>query len=69
MKEVFSKVAISPKAKFVTFIAVEGYYRDSLSIKEALEPDTMAAYKVNGKELAQANGFPVKIDHPEDVCL
>ena len=65
LKEVFSKVAISPKAKFVTFIAVGGYYRDSLSIKEALEPDTIAAYKVNEKDLAPENGFPLRLIIPK----
>ena len=53
-----------PKAKFVTFIAVGGYYRDSLSIKEALEPDTMVAYKVNEKDLAPENGFPLRLIIP-----
>jgi DMSO/TMAO reductase YedYZ molybdopterin-dependent catalytic subunit len=64
LKEVFSKVGVSPKAKFVTFIAIGGYYRDSLSIQEALEPDTMAAYKVNGKDLAPGNGFPLRLIIP-----
>ena len=64
LKDVFSKVVISSKAKFVTFIAVGGYYRDSLSIKEALEPDTMAAYKVNEKDLAPENGFPLRLIIP-----
>jgi DMSO/TMAO reductase YedYZ molybdopterin-dependent catalytic subunit len=64
LKEVFSKVALSPKAKFVTFIAAGGYYRDSLSVKEALEADTMAAYRVNGKDLAPENGFPLRLIIP-----
>jgi DMSO/TMAO reductase YedYZ molybdopterin-dependent catalytic subunit len=64
LKEILSIVAISPKAKFVTFVAIGGYYRDSLSIKEVLEPDTMAAYKVNGKDLAPENGFPLRLIIP-----
>jgi DMSO/TMAO reductase YedYZ molybdopterin-dependent catalytic subunit len=64
LKEVFSKVKISPKANFITFHAVGGHYTDSLSIKEALEPDTMLAYKVNGKDLLPENGFPLRLIIP-----
>jgi len=64
LKEIFSKVKISSKAKFVTFVATGGQYRDSLSIKEALEPDTMLAYEVNGKNLPPENGFPLRLIIP-----
>ena len=64
LKEIFSKVKINPKAKFVTFVATGGQYRDSLSIKEALEPDTMLAYRVNDKELPPENGFPLRLIIP-----
>jgi len=64
LKEVFSKVKISPKAKFVTFHATGGLYKDSLSISEALEPETMLAYKVNGKDLPPDNGFPLRLIVP-----
>ena len=52
---------ISPKAKFVSFYATGGQYYDSLSIQEALEPDTMLAYRVNEKDLSPENGFPLRL--------
>ena len=64
LKEIFSKVKINPKAKFITFHATGGQYTDSLSIKEAIEPDTMLAYKVNGKDLPPENGFPLRLIIP-----
>jgi len=64
LKEVFSKVKISPKAKFITFHAVGGQYKDSLSIKEALEPDTMLAYRLNGEYLSADHGFPLRLIIP-----
>jgi DMSO/TMAO reductase YedYZ molybdopterin-dependent catalytic subunit len=64
LKEIFSKVKISPNAKYVTFHATGGKYRDSLSIEEALEPDTMLAYKVNDKNLLPENGFPLRLIIP-----
>jgi DMSO/TMAO reductase YedYZ molybdopterin-dependent catalytic subunit len=64
LKEIFSKVKISPKAKFVSFYATGGQYDDSLSIQEALEPDTMLAYRVNEKDLSPENGFPLRLVIP-----
>jgi DMSO/TMAO reductase YedYZ molybdopterin-dependent catalytic subunit len=64
LKEIFSKVKISPKAKYVTFHATGGKYWDSLSIDEALEPDTMLAYRVNDKNLPSENGFPLRLIIP-----
>jgi DMSO/TMAO reductase YedYZ molybdopterin-dependent catalytic subunit len=64
LKEIFSRVKISPNAKFITFHAIGGQYKDSLSIKEALEPDTMLAYKLNGKDLSADHGFPLRLIIP-----
>jgi DMSO/TMAO reductase YedYZ molybdopterin-dependent catalytic subunit len=64
LREIFSKVKISPKAKYVTFHATGGKYWDSLSIAEALEADTMLAYKVNDKNLPPENGFPLRLIIP-----
>ncbi len=64
LREIFSKVNIGPKAKFVSFYATGGQYYDSLSIQEALEPDTMLAYRVNEKDLSPENGFPLRLVIP-----
>ncbi len=64
LKEIFSKVKISPKAKYVSFYATGGKYKDSLSIQEVLEPETMLAYRLNGKELPPENGFPLRLVIP-----
>jgi DMSO/TMAO reductase YedYZ molybdopterin-dependent catalytic subunit len=64
LKEIFSKVKISPKAKYVSFYATGGKYKDSLSIQEALEPETMLAYRLNGKDLLPENGFPLRLVIP-----
>jgi DMSO/TMAO reductase YedYZ molybdopterin-dependent catalytic subunit len=64
LKEIFGKVKINPKAKHVTFHATGGKYSDSLSIQEALEPDTLLAYRLNEKNLAPENGFPLRLVIP-----
>jgi DMSO/TMAO reductase YedYZ molybdopterin-dependent catalytic subunit len=64
LKEIFSKVKINPKAKSVTFHATGGKYKDSLSMEEALESETMLAYRVNGKDLTPDHGFPLRLIVP-----
>ena len=65
LKEIFTKVKISPKAKYVSFYATGGKYKDSLSIQEALESETMLAYRLNGKDLLSENGFPLRLIIPK----
>ncbi len=64
LQEIFSKVRMNPKARFVSFYATGGKYLDSLSVQEALEPDTMLAFSVNGKDLLPENGFPLRLVIP-----
>jgi len=64
LREIFSKVKINRKAKFVSFYATGRQYHDSLSIQEALQPDTMLAYRVNEKDLSPENGFPLRLVIP-----
>ena len=64
LEEIFSKVKISPKTRFITFHATGGQYSDSLSLQEALEPDTLLAYKLNGKDLLPENGYPLRLVIP-----
>jgi DMSO/TMAO reductase YedYZ molybdopterin-dependent catalytic subunit len=64
LMQIFSKVKISPKAKYVSFHATGGKYMDSLSIQEALEAETMLAYRLNGKDLPPQNGFPLRLVIP-----
>jgi len=64
LKEVLSRVKINPRAKFITFHALGGEYQDSLSLKEALEPDTMLAYKLNDRNLSPEQGFPLRLIIP-----
>jgi DMSO/TMAO reductase YedYZ molybdopterin-dependent catalytic subunit len=61
LRDVFARVRINPKAKFVTFHATGGKYKDSLSIEEALEPETLLVYRVNGKDLPPDQGFPLRL--------
>ncbi|WP_300009093.1 molybdopterin-dependent oxidoreductase [Pseudonocardia sp.] len=47
----------------VVLTAVDGY-TDTFSIEKALDPTTMLAYRMNGDELPQRHGFPVRLVVP-----
>jgi len=56
---------VKPKetAKFVTFECADGY-ATSLSFEELSGDDVLLAYKVDGKELEEGVGFPLRLTVP-----
>ena len=64
LKVLFDKAGLKPEAAFVTFHSASGIYSDSLSIKEALEPDVMLAYMLDDKPLPEEQGKPLRLVMP-----
>lgn len=57
---VLQEVGILPEARFVVFFAVDGWW-ESLDLQDALHPQTMLAYGMNGKDLPVAHGAPIRL--------
>ncbi len=64
LKVLFDKAGLLPEAAFATFHSESGLYSDSLSIKEALEPDVMLAYMQNDEPLPEEQGRPLRLVMP-----
>ena len=64
LKIIFDMVKPRSDAVFATFHSSSGIYNDSLSIKEALEPDVMLAYMLNDEMLPEAQGRPLRLVMP-----
>jgi DMSO/TMAO reductase YedYZ molybdopterin-dependent catalytic subunit len=64
LRQIFEKVRVSPAARFVTFHAIGGKYTDSLTLDEALEPETMLAYRLNDEPLDPQQGKPIRLIVP-----
>jgi DMSO/TMAO reductase YedYZ molybdopterin-dependent catalytic subunit len=47
------------------FVSAERPYNDSLTLDEALLPDAMLAYEMDGNPLTQAHGAPARLVIPE----
>lgn len=64
LKVLFDMAGVMPEAGFLTFYSASGIYFDSLSIKEALEPDVMLAYMLDDEMLPQEQGRPLRLVMP-----
>lgn len=64
LKLLFDMAGIAPEAEFATFHSASGIYKDSLSIKEALEPDVMLAYLLDDEPLPEEQGKPLRLVMP-----
>ena len=47
------------------FVSAEVPYQDSLTLEQALLPDVMLAYEMDGKPLSRPHGAPVRLVMPE----
>jgi DMSO/TMAO reductase YedYZ molybdopterin-dependent catalytic subunit len=47
------------------FVSAEVPYEDSLTVKQALLPDVMLAYEMDGKPLPREHGAPVRLVIPD----
>lgn len=64
LKVLFNKTGLKPEAAFVTFHSASGLYSDSLSLKEAMEPQVMLAYMLNDEQLPEEQGKPLRLVMP-----
>jgi len=60
LSQILGKVGIKPSARFVNFYAYDGYV-DSIDMLDALHPQTILAYGMNGQDLPLQHGAPVRL--------
>jgi DMSO/TMAO reductase YedYZ molybdopterin-dependent catalytic subunit len=64
IKDVLAEVGPARGVAALTFVSAEVPYNDSLTVQQALLPDVMLAYEMNGKPLSRAHGAPVRLVMP-----
>ncbi|MGD1093252.1 MAG: molybdopterin-dependent oxidoreductase [Bryobacteraceae bacterium] len=57
---ILNLVGVSPQAKFVAFFPFDDSW-DSLDLPDALHPQTLLAYGLNGKDLPTPHGAPLRL--------
>jgi DMSO/TMAO reductase YedYZ molybdopterin-dependent catalytic subunit len=60
LARVLEEAGTLPQARYVVFYTVDGWW-DSLDMFDALHPQTLLAYGMNGRELPVAHGAPVRL--------
>jgi sulfoxide reductase catalytic subunit YedY len=64
MREVMERADIDPQATHLVFYSGDGAYTDSLTLEEALRPDTLLVHQMNGIPLKPEMGSPVRLILP-----
>jgi hypothetical protein len=60
LRNILNSTGISKNARFVNFYAYDGYM-ESIDMLDALHPQTILAYGMNGQDLPVAHGAPVRV--------
>ena len=60
LSHVLAAVGLRPEARFVVIRSVDGWW-DSYDLFDALHPQTILAYGMNGRDLPIAHGAPVRL--------
>jgi DMSO/TMAO reductase YedYZ molybdopterin-dependent catalytic subunit len=63
---VLERVGIRPDAKYVFFFTIDGWH-DSLDMDDALHPQTLLAYAMNGPGMPLDHGAPLRLKVPRQL--
>ena len=67
LSDVLGAVGVLPQARYVVYDSLEPGIWDSLDMADALHPQTLLAYGMNGGELPTAHGGPVRMRLPRQL--
>jgi DMSO/TMAO reductase YedYZ molybdopterin-dependent catalytic subunit len=66
LQDVLEQVGMRPQARFVFFFTIDGWW-DSLDMDDALHPQTLLAYAMNGPEMPLDHGAPLRLKVPRQL--
>lgn len=67
LSHVLDLVGVQPQARYVAYFSIEPDWWDSMDMAEALHPQTLLAYAMNGKDLPIGNGGPLRVRVPRQL--
>lgn len=67
LSHVLDLVGILPQAKYVVYFSIQPDWWDSVDMADALHPQTLVAYAMNGGELPVGNGGPLRLRVPRQL--
>jgi DMSO/TMAO reductase YedYZ molybdopterin-dependent catalytic subunit len=66
LEDVLTHVGMRPEARFVFFFTFDGWW-DSLDMDDALHPQTLLAYAMNGPAMPLDHGAPLRLKVPRQL--
>ncbi len=67
LAHVLDAAGILPGAKYVVYFSIDPEWWDSIDMADALHPQTLVAYGLNGGELPVGNGGPLRLRVPRQL--
>ena len=67
LSHVLDAAGILPQAKYVVYFSIEDSWWDSVDMADALHPQTLVTYGMNGGELPAAHGGPLRLRVPRQL--
>ena len=67
LSHVLNIVGILPQAKYVVYFSVQNDWWDSVDMADALHPQTLVTYGMNGGELPVGHGGPIRLRVPRQL--
>jgi DMSO/TMAO reductase YedYZ molybdopterin-dependent catalytic subunit len=66
LSDVLERVGIDPRAKYVFYFSIDDWW-DSIDMDDALHPQTLLAYAMNGPEMPIDHGAPLRMKVPRQL--
>jgi DMSO/TMAO reductase YedYZ molybdopterin-dependent catalytic subunit len=67
LSRVLDAVGILPQARYVVYFSIQPDWWDSVDMADALHPQTMVTYGMNGGELPAGHGGPLRLRVPRQL--
>jgi DMSO/TMAO reductase YedYZ molybdopterin-dependent catalytic subunit len=67
LSQVLSEAGILPQAKYVVYRSIQTEWWDSVDMADALHPQTLVTYGMNGGELPVGHGGPLRLRVPRQL--
>ena len=67
LSHVLGVAGILPQARYVVYYSIQSDWWDSVDMADALHPQTLLTYGMNGGELPVGNGGPLRLRVPRQL--
>lgn len=67
LSHVLNLAGILPQARYVVYSSIQKYWSDSVDMADALHPQTLLTYAMNGADLPVAHGGPLRLRVPRQL--